>query len=266
MSFFKLLLYLVLMSIPTATIVAAEQDLTTLVIVTGNYPPAINEIENDKGYISRLVSDAFALEGIKTEFLFVPWARGLRMIRLGNEACIMYYAKTPDRLKSFTFSEPLFSEEWLFFHLKNTPVEWNTLNDLSRYIIGATLSYSYSEEFHKLADQQDLNVHWVARDRQNWQMLMAGRIDIFPSVKTGWYQLRQLYSEKAIKLVTTHSKPLKTQLNYLLFSKEHPNAEYFRDKFNQGFSKLKKLRPISYYIPDSENKSWPVESELLSDL
>ncbi|KGJ89165.1 substrate-binding periplasmic protein [Colwellia psychrerythraea] len=256
---FKLLLFITLLFIPTVRGVAAEQDLTSVIIVTGSYPPAINEADEDKGYVSRLVADAFALEGIKTKFTFVPWARGLRMIRLGHEACIMYYAKTPDRIKSFIFSEPLFEEEWLFFHLKSTPVKWQELTDLSRYIIGATLSYTYSEEFHKLADQQELSVHWVARDEQNWKMLMGGRIDIFPSVKTGWYQLRQLYSEAAIKQVTTHSKPLKTQLNYLLCSKDHPNAEYFRDKFNQGFTKLKKLRPISYYIPDTNSKTWPVE-------
>lgn len=238
--------------------VIADDDLSSIVIVTGDYPPAIDESASDKGYVSRLVVDAFALENIKVEFIFVPWARGLRMIRLGKEACVMYYAKTPDRAKSFTFSEPLFEEEWLFFHLKTTPVKWQKLIDLSPYIFGATLSYSYSEEFHKLADKQALNVHWVARDKQNWQMLMGGRIDIFPSVKSGWHQLRQLYSEAAIKQVTTHPKPLKTQLNYLLFSKEHPDAAYFRKKFNQGFAKLKKLRPISYYIPDSEGKSWPV--------
>ncbi len=130
---------------PLSEVMAVEDDLTSIVIVTGNYPPAINEAENDNGYISRLVSDAFALEGIKVEFLFVPWARGLRMTRLGSEACIMYYAKTPAREKSFIFSEPLFEEEWLFFHLKSTPVKWQKLTDLSRYIIGATLSYTYSE-------------------------------------------------------------------------------------------------------------------------
>lgn len=259
MNFFKCFLSTILLSMLTIE-AFAEDELTSIVIVTGDYPPAINNLDADKGYISRLVSDAFALEGIKADFLFVPWARGLRMTRLGRESCIMYYAKTPDRIKSFLFSEPILEEEWLFFHLKSTPVKWQKLTDLSRYIIGATLSYSYSEEFHKLADEQALNVHWVARDKQNWQMLMAGRIDIFPSAKTGWYQLRQLYSEAALEQITTHPKPLKTNLGYLLCSKEHPNGEFYRDKFNQGFAKLKKLRAVSYYIPDSEGKSWPVET------
>jgi len=236
---------------------STEKDLSSLTIITGNYPPGIDEKQADRGYISRLVADAYALEGIKVEFLFMPWARGLRTVRMGREVAIMYYAKNAERIKYFRFSDPIFEEEWLFFHLKSTKVEWETLADLSRYQIGATLSYSYSEEFHDLADKKILNVNWVARDNQNWQMLMAGRIDIFPSVITGWHQLRSIYTEETLKQVTTHPKPLKTQLNHILFSKDHPDAEYYREKFNQGFAKLKKLRQVSYYIPNSENKTWP---------
>jgi len=255
---YKLLHFLfTLFLLSSQAVNALEDNLNSLVIVTGNYPPAIDGAKSDKGYISRIVSDAFALEGITVEFLFLPWARGLRMVRMGKEASIMYYAKTPERMKHFIFSDPIFEEEWLFFHLKKTKVEWSKLADLSRFYIGATLSYSYSDEFHDLADKKVLNVNWVARDKQNWQMLMAGRIDLFPNVTSSWYQLRKLYNKEAVELVTTHHKPLKKQLNYLLFSKEHPNSAYFKNKFNLGFSKLKALRPIDYYIPNSDIKTWP---------
>jgi polar amino acid transport system substrate-binding protein len=236
---------------------AQEDDLNSLVIVTGNYPPGIDGAKSDKGYISRIVSDAFALEGIKVKFLFLPWARGLRMVKMGKEVSIMYYAKTPERMKDFIFSDPIFEEEWLFFHLKKTKVEWRKLADLSRFNIGATLSYSYSDEFHELADKKVLNVNWVTRDKQNWQMLMAGRIDIFPNMQSSKYQIKALFNEADIAQITFHDKPLKKQLNYLLFSKQHPNSVYFKDKFNQGFTKLKKRRPLSFYIPNSENKDWP---------
>lgn len=228
----------------------------TLTIVTGDYTPAIDHTLPDKGYVSRLVKDAFALAGIEVEFLFMPWARGLRTVRSGKEAVIMYYAKQPERLKYFTFSDPLFSEDWFFFHLKKTPFQWQTLEDLAQFRIGATLSYSYNEEFHDLADKNLLNVYWVARDEQNWQMLMAGRIDLFPSVIIGWHQLRKIYSERALDLITLHPKPFVTHKNYLLFSKEHPEAEYYRKQFNRGFTLLKQQKKLSDYIPDTD-KNWP---------
>jgi len=95
----------------SSSIHALEDDLNSLVIVTGNYPPAIDSAKSDKGYVSRIVSDAFALEGIKVTFLFLPWARGSRMVRMGKEASIMYYAKTQNRMKDFIFSDPIFEEE-----------------------------------------------------------------------------------------------------------------------------------------------------------
>ncbi|GLX80196.1 ABC transporter substrate-binding protein [Thalassotalea insulae] len=238
---------------------AAEQKLTSIEIITGEYPPAISQQAPDNGYVARLVSDAFALADIKTTFTFRPWARGIRMVRLGNNPVIMYYGKTQERLDSFYFSDPLFQEQWFLFHLKSTRVNWQKLIDLSRFKIGATLSYSYTKEFHDLADKNVLNVNWVSRDEQNWHMLMAGHIDIYPATNAGWYQLNKLYSKEAVDLITTHPSPFLTHLAYLLFSKRHPQGKYLRDQFNKGFAKLKQLHPLSYYIPNSENQSWPSE-------
>jgi polar amino acid transport system substrate-binding protein len=244
-----------------SNIFASEGNLKSILIVTGEYSPAIDENKDDKGYISRLVSDAFALEGIKAEFLFVNWPRAEYMVETGKEVCVMYYAKNQKRIKSFLFSEPIFEEKWLFYHLKKTEVNWNELEDLSSYIIGGTKSYSYSEEFYDLIAKKILQVNWVTRDEQNWKMLMAGRIDIFPNLeRIGLHKLKEIYGEEATRSVVANPKPLATQLNYLLCSKKHPNGEYFRDKFNQGFAKLKKIRAFSSYNTRSNN-NWPTENK-----
>lgn len=250
------ILIIIALAISYSPTSSAQTNPDKLTIITGDYSPAIDKTLPDKGYVARLVKDAFALAGVEVEFLFMPWARGLRTVRDGKEAVIMYYAKQPERLKYFLFSDPLFEEDWFFFHLKRTPLEWNKLEDLYPYRIGATLSYSYSQKFHDLADSQKLNVYWVARDEQNWQMLMAGRIDIFPSTIIGWHQLSKIYSKPAIELVTTHPTPFVSHKNYLLFSKDHEKSRYYLNKFNLGFSKLKQNKKLSDYIPDT-NKTWP---------
>jgi len=68
-----------------------------------------------------------------------------------------------------------------------------------------------------------------------------------------------LVSIKTLDLITANPKPFKTQLNYLLFAKSHPQAQYFQKIFNLGFKKLRKLHNISDYIPGKENKVWPTE-------
>jgi len=186
-----ILLLCLLLSITTIANVENSKQLKTITIVTGNYAPALDENAIDKGYVARLVTDAFALEGIKTKFIFVPWARAIRMVRRNKEVAVMYYAKTKNGAEDFLYSDPLFQSTWLFFHLKTTKIHWQTLADLAPYRIGAAFGYTYTPKFNNFADERILNVHWASRDEQNWRMLIAGRIELYPSPENiAWYQLK----------------------------------------------------------------------------
>jgi len=228
-----------------------------LVIVTGDYSPLIDSSKADYGQVSKLVSDAFAEVGISVSFRFFPWARAIRLARIGKEAAVMYYGKTDDRALDFYFSAPLFREDWLLFHKQGVQFSWRHLEDLSDFRFGATLSYTYTERFHQLADSNVLKVHWVGSDEQNWKMLMRDRVDIVAFPIVGWNQLNTLYQNQANQTFTTHEKPLSSQLNYLLFSKNHKHSEYFLAKFNEGFNMLKSKSVLTDYLPDYIDQQWP---------
>ena len=229
----------------------------SIVIVTGQYPPLIDKNRLDKGYIARLVSDAFAQEGISTEFLFVPWGRALRMVDAGKEVAVMYYAKTKKRSESFIFSDPIFSDNWVFFYLKKTKVNWQELEDLAGYKIAATISYTYNKEFYRLANNNTLNVVWQPYDKNNWHLLMTGRVDIFANGHSAWNYVTENYPPEIVNQLAIHPKPLAHQFDYLLFSKAHPDAAYFQEKFNQGFTKLKRMKTLEHYLPHKVGMSWP---------
>jgi len=234
-----------------------EKPKSTIVILTGQYAPLIDENRPDKGYISRLVTDSFARVGIKTEYLFVPWGRALRMAELGQEAAVMYYDKNPQRTEFFTFSYPLLRDNWVLFHLKDTNIHWQQLQDLSVYKIGATISYTYTREFYHLANEKVLSVNWHPYDKQSWKMLMAGRLDIFANTESAWYYAKQEFSPQKLARLAIHPKPLAAQLGHVLFSRAHPDADYFREQFNLGFSRLKKEKTLADYLPDKTGVPWP---------
>ncbi|WDE14180.1 substrate-binding periplasmic protein [Thalassomonas haliotis] len=236
---------------------SGEQRKSSLVIVTGQFPPFIDENRRDKGYVSRLVTDIFAQVGIKTEFLFVPWGRALRMVELGREAAVMYFDKSEQRAESFTFSDPMLWDNWVLFHLKKKAISWRRLEDLSVYKIGATISYTYTPDFYRLADENVLSVSWQPYDKQGWKMLMAERLDIFANTESAWYYAQQEFSPQNLARLTIHPKPLAAQLGHVLFSKAHPDGDFLREQFNLGFSKLKKLRTLADYFPDKVAVPWP---------
>ncbi|WDE07879.1 transporter substrate-binding domain-containing protein [Thalassomonas viridans] len=229
----------------------------SIVIVTGQFSPLIDESRADKGHISRLVTDIFAQAGITTEFLFVPWGRALRMVELGQEAAVMYYDKNEQRAESFTFSDPMLWDNWVLFHLKERNIHWQRLEDLSVYKIGATISYTYTQEFYHLADENVLSVSWHPYDMQGWKMLLAGRLDIFANTESAWYYVKQEFPPQTLAELVVHPKPLAAQLGHILFSKVHPDGDYFREQFNLGFTRLKKVKTLADYLPDKLGVPWP---------
>ncbi|WP_281557711.1 transporter substrate-binding domain-containing protein [Thalassomonas sp. RHCl1] len=234
-----------------------EQPKSSLVIVTGQFPPLIDENRKDKGYISRLVTDVFAQVGIKTEFLFVPWGRALRMVELGREAAVMYFDKNEQRAEFFTFSHPMLRDNWVLFHLRKKDIHWQRLEDLSVYKIGATISYTYTPDFYRLAHDKVLDVNWHPYDKQGWKMLMAERLDIFANTESAWYYAKQEFSPQHLARLVVHPKPLAAQLGHVLFSKAHPDGDYFKEQFNLGFTQLKKRKTLADYLPDKVGVPWP---------
>lgn len=60
MNYLKLFIYSILLFMLTSTI-DVEDNLSSIVIVTGDYPQAINEADEDKGYIMLLQDDGTLL-------------------------------------------------------------------------------------------------------------------------------------------------------------------------------------------------------------
>ena len=53
-------------------------------IVTGEYPPYLSKHLKYNGVGLRIIKESFALEGIKVEYSFVPWARAFRFVKNGK--------------------------------------------------------------------------------------------------------------------------------------------------------------------------------------
>ena len=106
--------------------------------------------------------------------------------------------------------------KWVFFTThqfllkqqeQGSPVVFNDYQDLTKYKIGATQDYAYSDEFWKLANNGTLNVEVMQKNKLNIKKLLAGRIDLFPSyqfkmqwnAQQGGYDHLISYLPKAIR-------------------------------------------------------------------
>ncbi|MCP4162740.1 MAG: ABC transporter substrate-binding protein [Deltaproteobacteria bacterium] len=162
------------------------------------------------------------------------------------------WAKTKERDKYIIFSEPVHPDETVFFHLKKYKFDWQSVEDLKGIEIGATISYSYSNEFEAAEKEGKLMIERVPSDVLNFRKLLKGRIQIFPLAKdVGYVILNKAFKPEDIQKITHHRKPTRIAYLRLAFSRNHKRSKKMKAIFNKGLNLLKRSGKYDKYFKES---------------
>ncbi len=217
-----------------------SEDETTIRITNGEWTPYLGEHLPDHGIASALITESFKEAGIKVHYGFFPWTRALRLAQGGEWDAAAVWFKTPERETHFYFSVPVIQSTYTFFHLKETPFEWKTFDDLQGLRIGGTQSYAYGEAFSAADKAGLITVDWATDDETNFRKLLGGRIQAFPVDRiVGYAMIAKLFPPEVAARFTDHPLPLKSDSLHLLFSKKVPKNVERVGLFNQGLARLK---------------------------
>ena len=141
---------------------------------------------------------------------------------------------TADRQKDFIYSEPVMNERFVLFYRKDTPIEWNQMQDLANLKLGGSIGYSYGPEFDSAIENGILNVEWVASTELNFRRLLFGRIDAFPEeINVGYYILRRETDPQEARRITHHPEPILENQSFLLFPANEPRTQALLEVFNR---------------------------------
>lgn len=211
-------------------------------ITTGDWPPFCSE-DNNNSIALKIITEAFALKGIKVEYVFLPWKRAyLTVINDSEYDASAIWRKTDERLSDCYFSDEVINVTTSFFYVKSKPFKWNNYNDLKGIRIGTTIGYSYGEDFDRFKNNKFLMIEETSTDKQNFMKLLHGRIRLFPVEKNvGEYTLNKYFTPEQIKMIIADPKPVNITPCYLIIPKRagSKGMEILRI-FNSGLSELKK--------------------------
>ena len=90
-----------------------------LKIMTGEWFPYVSKNMVGHGFAAEVVSYAFLLGGIETEFEFAPWERCEALVKSGEAFATFPHKQTKEREKFAFFRIPLLLPRVLFFFRKN---------------------------------------------------------------------------------------------------------------------------------------------------
>lgn len=212
---------------------AAEQ---LAVCVDSDNPPFMYQAEGKAaGLYPALITAAFHPLGEAVKVEAKPWKRCLSDTDEGRAATAGIY-KNEERLKKYDYSEPIFVEKMAVYFNQARPLAFTGVADLFGKRIGVIRGWSYGDDFDKAVKEGRIAVEDVKSDAQNFQKLMAGRVDaILAIAEAGAMHLK---SGQYTRLQRSN-RFLFENPTFLAFNKGALQSELLA-RFNQSLDDMKK--------------------------
>ncbi len=130
---YLMLIFVVFLVLFMLTAVIVHGDSDKVMLASGEWAPYVSEnIEYERG-VSRIVRDSFALEGVDVEFVYMPWDQAIEDAKNGEWHGTLPWLKNEEREEHFYFSNPIASENVVFFYKKGLDFSWETISESSLF-------------------------------------------------------------------------------------------------------------------------------------
>lgn len=229
---------------------AVAQDMVS--VTNGEWPPYFSESFKCGGVGTKICTEAFALEGGRVDYAFMPWKRALEMARMGRFDATLGWRKTEEQQKDFYYSDSVLETDIVLFHRLGSSFDWESSDDVGRMKIGATLGYLFVDVLEAAAEKNGGEVEFAPTDELNFAKLAAGRIDVFPcDLSVGYYLLRTKFLPGTADSIQHHPRIFASYPLHLLVSKKTPNARAIVERFNKGLARLRESGKYDQYMEES---------------
>lgn len=220
---------------------AAQNPGKMVRIANGDWAPYTGPDLPGQGCDSQVVSEAFALEGIRVEYSFFPWARSYLFSENGIvDGTLEWEGTSAQQATHFVSSDAISKQQWVFFHRNDKVFTWNRLDDLAGKRIGLTIGYAYSDALAAMQKQHPAMFTEAASDLLNLRKLLTGRIDLFPMERAvGRHLIKTALTPGEQTKLTEHPKSLADFSPHLLLSRAIPENNQRILQFNRGLHRLK---------------------------
>jgi polar amino acid transport system substrate-binding protein len=218
-------------------ILAGSAQARDISMLTVEWAPHYGSELPEQGLTTAIVKAAFRAGGHNSSVDFIPWARALKEVEMGNSDVVMGAYHNAEREQAYIFSDPIY---FLHLGLIARPglgvSEYKTLRDLTPYSIGVSRGFANSEEFDAAGY---LDKHVATFPNLNIRKLFRGRIDM-AVMNFDLFRYEAKKEGFCISDVEFMEPPLETHGLFLMASRQIPDGEKIIQDFNLGLDKIRK--------------------------
>ena len=202
------------------------------------------------GPLSRVVTEAFALEGVEVRYVFRPFGRAYAEAAEGYANGTILWStsgRDSDRQRRFHFSDVVFDGQSVLFHLKSYPFRGSGYQQLVGVRMGGTAGYEYT--FDKYPDI--IMDRTAVTDEQNFRKLAAGRFDVFPAnLDVGRAIMRKVLTPEQAASITWDPNPYNITHYHLMMNKRNKDSLRYLALFNKGLKRLRESGKYDAYLQE----------------
>lgn len=228
---FKSIIYIIMIGILASPFTQAEETIT---IAVHDYAPYYDH--EAKGFLSKIYTEAFKNQGITAKYRVLPIERGVIYFfsndvdahSPGNIFFNPEQMKKADCVKTFKIMAT-----WHYYKPLQKPITFTTLDDMKPYRLGIILKSPYKPMYEK----HGLNIFEVQRPAQLVKKVHEGRDHFFEATFfSGLVLIKKIYPDewKAFDYISWDVSD-----GSLAFLKNNKRAQYFKKKFEKGFTLVK---------------------------
>ncbi len=212
-----------------------------ITLSTGFQAPLDKQESSFFNMASDIVIKAFAQKGYQVSFFYKTNREAYETAKKGQVDGTVFWRKTLAREKYFYISKPVISADIVFFHMKHTPFDWHSLEDLARFRAGIIRGLQYDNKFDMAVLLGNLPAETATSAKEIFTDLLSGKIDYAPTIlESGYADLNKMFPPEVADLFTHHPKPLARPKFHLLLSRQDERNKIILSDFNQGLYLLKK--------------------------
>ncbi len=213
----------------------------TVRLTTGEWAPFISEKFKHDGYYTHIVTEAFKLAGVKTEYKFYPWKRTTLYAEKADKWDGGFaYSITDARKKIFHYTNPVAESCVVIFHLKDYNFDWQDESDFAGHKFGATGGYRVLKKLEEIRKAgTEFKIQTTNTDLQNFHKLVRKRINVFPcNREVGLGIIQKEFPPEVAKSITYHEKPFDCSSFHVVLSKNSEKSTHWVELFNKGLKHL----------------------------
>ncbi len=214
----------------------SEDGEKVLTSVCDPWPPFVDPDHPEEGLSMEIIRAAYATQGYEVVQEFVPWARAMDGLKIGEYDIVPNAWHNEERAQDFMFSEAYTSNDVKFIKERGSDFEYTGLESLTGMTVGIASGYGYGDEF---MDATNFTRDEALDVLANVRRVVEGRVDLTLEDEIVASTVLSSEEPELLEKIEFTDNFLSSNDLYVISGFANPRHEEIISAFNRGLNEIK---------------------------